>query len=96
MGLALRLYEKYDALLLNQNFRSSWCGSAVMNLPRIHEDAGPIPGPPVSELRIRVAMSCGVGRRRSSDLAWLWLSRRPAAEAPIQPLAWEPPYATDA
>ena len=37
-------------------------------------------------------MSCGVGRRRSSDLAWLWC--RPAAVARIRPLAWEPPYAT--
>ena len=27
------------------------------------------------------------------DPAWLWLWRRPAATAPIQPLAWEPPYA---
>ena len=38
-------------------------------------------------------MSCGIGRRRGSDLAllwqWLWL----AALAPIGPLAWEPPYA---
>ena len=24
------------------------------------------------------------------DLAWLWLWRRPAAIAPIRPLAWEP------
>ena len=37
-------------------------------------------------------MSCGVGRRRGSDLALLWLWRRPAATAP-KPLAWEPPYA---
>ena len=37
-------------------------------------------------------MSCGVGRRRSSDLALLWLWYRPAAEAPIRPLAWKPPY----
>ena len=36
-------------------------------------------------------MSCGVGRRRGSDLVWLW--HRPAATAPIRPLAWEPPYA---
>ena len=41
-------------------------------------------------------MSCGVGRRHGSDLAWLglglglWL----AATAPIGPLAWEPPYAS--
>ena len=26
-------------------------------------------------------------------LALLWLWRRPAATAPIRPLAWEPPYA---
>ena len=38
-------------------------------------------------------MSCGVGRRRSSDLALLWLWRRLAAVALFGPLAWEPPYA---
>ena len=38
-------------------------------------------------------MSCGVGRRHGSDLALLWLWRRLAAIAPIQPPAWEPPYA---
>ena len=38
-------------------------------------------------------MSCGVGRRRGSDLAWLWPWCRLAAVALIQPLAWEPPYA---
>ena len=37
-------------------------------------------------------MSCGIGLRRGSDLALLWLWRRPVAVAPIQPLAWEPPY----
>ena len=26
----------------------------------------------------------------------LWLQRRPAATAPIRPLAWEPPYAVGA
>ena len=35
-------------------------------------------------------MSCGVGCRRGSDLALLWL----AAIAPIRPLVWELPYAT--
>ena len=38
-------------------------------------------------------MSCGVGRRHGSDLALLWLWCGPAARAPIQPLAWELPYA---
>ena len=37
-------------------------------------------------------MSCDVGRRCSSDPVLLWLWRRPVAAAPIQALAWEPPY----
>ena len=41
-------------------------------------------------------MSCGVGCKRGSDLALLWLWRRLAATAPIQLLAWEPPYAVGA
>ena len=39
-------------------------------------------------------MSFGVGCRRGSDSALLWLWCRPAATALIRPLAWEPPYAT--
>ena len=38
-------------------------------------------------------MSCAVGCRRSSDLAWLWLWGKLAAVALIRPLAWELPYA---
>ena len=34
-------------------------------------------------------MSYGVGHRRGSDLALLWLWCRPAAVAPTGPLAWE-------
>ena len=41
-------------------------------------------------------MSYGVGHRRSSDPALLWLWLRLAAVAPIEPLAWEPSYATGA
>ena len=40
-------------------------------------------------------MSCGVGRRCSSDLVLLWLWHRPRAAALIRPLVWEPPYAAD-
>ena len=39
-------------------------------------------------------MSCGVGCRCYLDLMLLWLWHRLAAAALIQPLAWEPPYAT--
>ena len=41
-------------------------------------------------------MSCGVGQRHSLDPVLLWLWCRVAAIAPIQPLAWEPPYAAGA
>ena len=51
-------------------------GSVEMNPTRNHE----------------VAVSCGVGRRHGLDSVLLWLWWRPAATAPIQPLAWEPPY----
>ena len=38
-------------------------------------------------------MSCGVGRRLSSDPELLWLRHRLAAVSLIGLLAWEPPYA---
>ena len=41
-------------------------------------------------------MSCGIGRRLSSDLTFLWLWYRLAAITLIWPLAWEPPYAMSA
>jgi len=40
-------------------------------------------------------MNYGVGHRRGSDLALLRLWCRPAATAPIRPLAGEPPYAAE-
>ena len=40
-------------------------------------------------------MSCGVGHKSGLDPELLWLQSRPAAIAPIRPLAWEPPYAAD-
>ena len=41
-------------------------------------------------------MSSGVGRRRGSDPALLWLWRRQVATALIRHLAWELSYATGA
>ena len=44
--------------------------------------------------RILCCCGCVIGCRHSSDLALLWMWRRLAAAALIQPLAWELPYAT--
>ena len=63
----------------------------LTNLTRNHEVAGSVPA-----LAQCVAVSCGVGCRRGSDPALLWLWRRPVATSPIRPLAWEPPYAAGA
>ena len=60
--------------------RSSHFGSVVMNPASIHEDVGLIPG-----------LAQWV---RDPALLWLWW--RPAATAPIRPLAWEPPNASGA
>ena len=70
--------------------RSSRGGAAETNLTRNHEVSGLIPS--LSGLRIGVAVSCGVGHRCGSDLAWLWLWLRLAVVALIGPLAREPPY----
>ena len=67
-------------LIHNYIYRSSRCGSVKTNLTSIHEDAGWIPG---LDQWVR-------------DPALLWLWRRPAATAPIRPLAWELPYASGA
>ena len=45
----------------------------------------------LSGSRIHITLSCCVGCRHSSDLAWLW--HRLTAVASIHPLAWELPYA---
>ena len=51
------------------------------------------PRPPSMGWGSSVAIGCGVSGRSGSVLALLWLWRRPAATAPIRPLAWETPCA---
>ena len=60
-----------------------------MNLTSNHED----PWPHSMGRGSSVALNGSVGHRHGSDPALLSLWQRPAAAAPVQPLAWEPPYA---
>ena len=75
-------------------FWSSCCGSAVRNQTSILEDMGSIPGltQRVKDL-VFWSLNCGIALSCDLDLAWLWLWCRLVATAPIQPLAWEFPYA---
>ena len=73
--------KKLEVAALTKQFLSvPFRAHLLTNLTRIHEDVDSIPG-----------LSQWV-----KDLALLWLWCRPAAVAPIGPLAWEPPYAMGA
>ena len=69
-----------------------WLFTVVINSTSIHEDLGLIPGL-TQWVKYPGCREPGIGHRRSSDPALLWLWCRPAAAAPIRPLAWELLYA---
>ena len=83
----------YSWMVKKRWYRSSRCGSAVMNLTSIHEDVGSIPGLSQWDKGSCIAMSCSICCRHGSDLALLWLWCRLGTGALIPPLAWEFPCA---
>jgi len=68
----------------------------LTNPTKNHEVVGSVPALAQWVKGSGIAVSCGVGCRRGSDPALLWLWRRLVATAPIRPLAWEPPYVAGA
>ena len=68
----------------------------LTNPTRKHEVVGSIPGLAQWVNDPVLPWAVVLGRRLGSNLALLWLWRRPAATAPIRPLAWEPPHAAGA
>ena len=72
----------------------SSCFGSVVNEPDRHPWGwGFCPWPCSVDWGSSIAISCGVGRRCSSDPALLWLWRRLVATAPTGPQAWDPPCA---
>ena len=64
-------------------YRSSHCGSAVMNPTSVHADSGLIPGLAQWVKDPGLPVNYSVGCRCGLDLALLWLWYRPAAAALI-------------
>ena len=82
--------------VIKESLGSSCPDAVEMNPTRNHEVAGLVPGTGSVGYGCGIALSCGVGRRCSSDLSLLWLWHQQAAVALIRPLSWESPYAAGA
>ena len=101
--LEIRTLQKYRLGKYNHTFFTKkgqvgdpLVAQQVKNLTSIHQDASSIPGLAhwVKDLALPQA-AAGMGHRCDLDPVLLWLWYRSADTVPIQPLAWELPYATN-
>ena len=76
-------------------YRSSCCGTTETNPASIHEDAGLIPLALLRGLRIHCCHELWYRSQIRLQSCVAMAGHRPAAVAPIWPLAWELPHATD-
>ena len=86
MKSSFQTFYKIEPTKKKKKCRSFHCGSALMNLTSIHEDAGSVPG--LTQWVNDQALQASVGSYGIGQQLQLQFNS-------IQPLAWELPYAAD-
>jgi len=91
-----KLEEHWETLLFFSKILNYEESLLWLSRLRTHEDVGSILGLTQWVKNPLLSWTAGVGPTYGWDLVLLWLWCTLAAAAPIQPLAWELPYAAGA